>query len=149
MAYTVEGKKIFATVSRLGEKDLKVIKKYIALGYELVDVQPPKLTQEEKAARAEENKAARSKAAKENPYSKQNVEAFLELPENAELLKVYNARYNEQAGTNRKGEDKIDEPKYLKNGQPKKKGYANCIGWFRSMFKYDEITKKYTRIEKK
>lgn len=149
MAYTVEGKKIFATVSKLSTKDLKAIKNYVALGFELVDVKPPKLTQEEKAARAKENKAAKEKAAKENPYSKQNVEAFLKLPENAELLKVYKARYDEQAGTNRKGKDKIDEPKYLKDGKPKKKGYANCIGWFCDMFKYDEITKKYTRIEKK
>ena len=86
MAYTVEGKKIFATVAKLSTKDLKSIKNYVALGYELVDVKPPKLTQEEKAARAEENKAAKEKAAKENPYSKRNVEAFLKLPENAQPI---------------------------------------------------------------
>ena len=128
--YTIDGKKVYATVKKLSAADLKEIKNYLALGYELVDVEPKKITKEEKAA-----------AAAANPYSKQNVEAFLKKDENKALFEEYKARYNEQAGTNRKG--KPDEPKFLKSGKPKVKGYANCIGWFTDRFTWDEDKKTY------
>ena len=74
--YTIDGKKVYATVKKLSAADLKEIKNYLALGYELVDVEPKKITKEEKAA-----------AAAANPYSKQNVEAFLKRTKTKHFLK--------------------------------------------------------------
>lgn len=128
--YTIDGNKIYAVITKLTKAEMATIKKYRALDYELIDVEPKKVTKEEKAA---------AKAA--NPYSKQNVEAFLKKDENKELYKEYQARYNEQAGVNRKG--KPDEPKFLKSGKPKVKGYAACIGWFTDKFTWDEEKKAY------
>ena len=149
--YTVDNKerKIFATIAKLSPADLKEIKNYIALGYEIVDVEPPKLTKEEKAERAAANKAAKAKAEEENPFSQKNIEAFLQKDENKALYAEYQTRYNEQAGTNRsrkingKVERIPDEPKYLKSGKPKKKGFANCIGWFTDKFEYDKEKQAY------
>ena len=154
--YTVDNKerKIFATIAKLSPADLKEIKNYIALGYEIVDVEPPKLTKEEKAERAAANKAAAAKAKEENPFSQQNIEKFLKKDENKALYAEYQARYNEQAGTNRsrkvngKVERIADEPKYLKSGKPKKKGFANCIGWFTDMYDFNEETNTYEAKKK-
>ena len=143
MGYEVKGNKVFATVAKLKQKEIKEIKNYIDLGFELVNVEAPKVTKEEKAA-----------AIAANPYSKQNVEAFLKKKGNEELLKEYKARYNEQAGTNRTRKENgeiiniPDVPVFKKDGTPKAKGYANCIGWFRSMFTYDEAAKEYVATEK-
>lgn len=154
--YTVDMKaqKVYAEIAKLNAKDLKEVKNYIALNFELVNVEPPKLTKEERAKRAEENKARKEKEKIENPYSKANVEKFLNKEENKKLLEEYNARYYEQAGTNRKVkkadgsyEELPNEPKFLNNGKPKVKGYANCIGWFTKKFKWNEETKKYEAIE--
>lgn len=135
-SYRIDGKKIYATVAKLKATELKEIKNYVALGYEIIDVKPQPLTKEEKAAKQDANH-----------YSQKNVLAFLQQKGNEELLKEYNKRYNEQAGTNRtKDGVKIpDEPKFLKNGQPKKKGYANCIGWFRSLYTWNEDSKAYIK----
>lgn len=143
--YTINGKTIYATITKLTKSETNIIKKYLALNYELVEVEAKKITKEEKAA-----------AAVANPYSKQNVEAFLQQAGNEALWKEYQERYNEQAGTNRKQtiDGKVvaipDEPKYLRDKKtPKKKGYANCIGWFRDMFEYDKDTNKYVAKTKK
>lgn len=147
--YNIQGKTIIADIAKLTEKELKEVKNYRELGYELIAKQKEKLTKEEK----EENR-------RKNPYSQQNVEKFLNKPENKELLKEYQNRYNEQAGTNRHKRDKKtgemisipDEPKYLKNGEPKKKGFATCIGWFNEKFtgEYDKEKGEcvYTPVEK-
>lgn len=148
--YTVNGKRVFANILALNERELKEVKRYLELGYELVEVEAEKLTKEQKHERAKANKAAREKEAKENPYSRINVEAFLKKPENKKYWDEYQSRYNEQAGTNRKRKDKKgeivelkDEPKYLKDGNPKVKGFANCIGWFTDNFTYNAETKTY------
>lgn len=147
--YTVDMKaqKVYAEIAKLSAKDLKEVKNYIALNFELVNVEPPKLTKEEKAKRAEENKARKEKEKIENPYSKINVEKFLQKEENKKLWEEYDARYNEQAGTNRKGKEK-DEPKYLNDGSIKVKGYANCIGWFTERFTWNEDKKEYEPVKK-
>ena len=137
--YTIDGNKIYAVITKLTKAEMAIIKKYRALDYELVEVEAKKITKEEKAA-----------AAAENGYSKVNVEKFLKQAGNEALWKEYQERYNEQAGTNRKQtvNGKVvaipDKPKYLKDKKtPKKKGYANCIGWFRDKFEYDKETKQY------
>lgn len=154
--YTVDMKaqKVYAQIAKLSGKDLKEVKNFIELKFELVNVEPPKLSKEEKAKKAKENKEKKEIASKENPYSKENVEKFLNKEENKKLLEEYKARYNEQAGTNRKVkkadgsyEELPDEPKFLNSGKPKVKGYANCIGWFTKKFKWNEETKKYEAIE--
>lgn len=156
--YTVDnkGRRILATIAKLSPADLKEIKNYIALGFEIVDVEPPKLSKEEKAERAAANKAAREKARKENPYSQLNVEKFLKQEGNEALFAEYEKLFNEQAGTNntRKQNDGTikripDDPKWLKSGEPKKKGYAVCIRWFTERFEYDEKTKEYKAKAKK
>ena len=124
------------------KREIKALRE---LGYDIQFVEAEKLTKEEKAAKQEAN-----------AYSKKNVEAFLKQAGNEKLWEEYQARYNEQAGTNRKEKQadgsykKIaDEPKFLKDGKPKKKGYANCIGWFREKFTYNEDTKQYEPTVKK
>lgn len=142
--YTIDGKTIYATITKLTKSEMNTIKKYLELNYELVEVEAKKITKEEKAA-----------AAAANPYSKQNVEAFLQQAGNESLWKEYQERYNEQAGTNRKQkkDGKVvaipDAPKTLKDGTKKKKGYANCIGWFRDKFEYDEASQSYKAKTKK
>ena len=142
--YSIDGKKIYAAVVALSEKELKEVKNYIALGYELIPVEKKTKTKEEKEAEA----AA-------NPYSKQNVEAFLKEKYEDTLYAEYLKRYNEQAGTNRfrknsKGvvEALEDKPKFLKDGTPKAKGFANCIGWFREQFEWDAEKETYKAKKK-
>lgn len=144
--YEIIGKSIIADIPNLTEKELQSVKNYVALGYELKEGTPHKPTKAERAEQkkqSEEKKAEAKEAQKQNPYSKQNVEAFLNQAGNEELLAEYTSRYNEQAGTNRKGQE--NEPKFLKDGTPKKKGFANCIGWFTDKFTWDETTKTYIR----
>ena len=109
-----------------------------------------KAAKEEKAERAAANKAAKAKAEEENPYSQKNIEKFLKKEENKALYEEYKKRYDEQAGTNRTRKQKdgtiekiANEPKWLKNGNPKKKGFANCIGWFTDKFEYDKEKQAY------
>lgn len=148
--YRVDGNKVYAVITKLTDKETKEVKKYIELGFQIVAEEPKKLTKEEKAEKAAANKAAKAKASKENPYSKENVEKFLKQKGNEALWEEYKARYDEQAGTNRvrKNEagvvEKIeDTPKFLKSGKPKKKGFANCIGWFTDKFEWDAEAKEY------
>ena len=150
--YTVDNgqKIIFADVAKLNKKELAAVKNYLALGYEIVEPEKKDLSKEEVEAKKAKAAAERAK----NPYSSINVEAFLKQKGNEALWEEYTKRYNEQAGTNRtkkndKGEiEEIkDEPKFLKSGKPKKKGFANCIGWFRSKYAYDEETKTYKPVE--
>lgn len=143
--YYVVGKEIFAIVSKLTEKEKKEVKNYIDLGFKLVVKEPVVKTKEQKEAER-----------KQNPYSKENVEAFLKSLEDDSLWNEYEARYKEQAGTNRKQKNKetgkiealADEPKFLKSGEIKKKGFANCIGWFKERYTYDKETKTYVPVEK-
>lgn len=141
--YKVVGNKVYAVIVKLNEKETKEVKKYMDLGFELVAEEPKAKTKAEKEAEAAQN-----------PYSKVNVEKFLKEKGNEEYWKEYQTRYNEQAGTNRKRkneagvkEDLVDEPKFLKNGTPKKKGFANCIGWFKTNFVYDEAAKEYKKVK--
>ncbi|MBP3708506.1 MAG: hypothetical protein J6J36_07955 [Clostridia bacterium] len=144
--YKVIGNEIHAVILKLTEKETKEVKKYMDLGFKLVVKEPVVKTKEEKA---EEQKA--------NPYSKENVEAFLKSLDDKSYWTTYEARYNEQAGTNRMQKNKktgkvekiADEPKYLKSGEPKKKGFANCIGWFKENFEYDAAAKKYVSVKNK
>lgn len=139
--YRVDGNKVYAVITKLTDKETKEVKKYIELGFQIVAEEPKKISKEEKAAKAAANKAAKAKASKENPYSKENVEKFLKQKGNEDLWEEYKKRYNEQAGTNRVGKE--DEPKFLKSGEPKKKGFANCIGWFTDKFEWNAETKEY------
>ena len=147
--YSVDNSKmvINAQIAALNAKELKEVKNYIALGYKLVEVIPKPMTKEEKAAAAAENKKKKAAEQAANPYSKDNVEAFLKKKENKEYYDEYLKRYKEQAGTNRtvKGKAIADEPKYLKDGRIKVKGYANCIGWFTENFEYNKETKEYIK----
>ena len=141
--YRIDGKKIYAAVAALSEKELKEVKNYIALGYELIAIEKKTKTKEEKEAEA----AA-------NTYSKKNIEAFLKQKGKEALWEEYSKRYNEQAGTNRKrtnpetGKIEVlpDEPKFLKSGKVKVKGFATCIGWFRVKFAWDEEAKEYKAL---
>jgi hypothetical protein len=135
--FTIDNKKqeVRAVVAALSERELKEVKNYLALGYTLVPVERPKKTAEQKAQEAI--------AAAVNPYGRTMIEAFLKRPENAEYYAIYDRRYNEQAGTNRKGKD--DEPVWKKDGTPKLKGFANCIGWFTDIFEYDKEKKTYKK----
>ena len=142
--YRIVGNQIYAVIVKLTEKETKEVKKYLDLGFKLVAEEPKVKTKEEKEAEA----AA-------NPYSRVNVENFLKVKGNEEYWTEYQRRYNEQAGTNRRrkneaGEmvDLPDEPKFLKDGEPKKKGFANCIGWFKDNFTYDLAAGTYTKTKK-
>ena len=148
--YVISGKKIIAKVAALKPAEMRVIKKYLEMGFELEEAKAEVLTAEQKHERAEARKAAKQEEAEKNPYSKLNVEKFLKAKGNEELFKEYEARYNEQAGTNNRRKDKNgvtqnlkDTPKFLIDGTPKKKGFANCIGWFKAKFTYNPETKTY------
>lgn len=136
--FVIDGKKIFACVPKLKKFEMAEIKKYLELGYELIATEPKTETKEEKEAKR-----------KVNPYSRENVEKFLKQKGNEELFAEYDRRYNEQAGTNRTKDGKPikDEPKFLKDGTPKKKGFANCIGWFRSLYTFDEKANTYISVK--
>ena len=140
--YCIEDKKVYAVVAKLTEKEKREVRTYLELGFELVSKEPKKITEEE----AEAKRAA-------NPYSSINVEKFLKEYEGGKLWDEYEKRYNEQAGTNRKRKQADgtyiaieDAPKFLKDGRPKKKGFANCIGWFREKFVWDEELKTYKKV---
>lgn len=143
--YKVIGSEIHAVILKLTERETKEVKKYLDLGFKLVVVEPVVKSKEEKAA---EQKA--------NPYAKENVEAFLQSLTDKKYWETYQARYNEQAGTNRMQKNKktgkvekiADEPKFLKSGEPKLKGFANCIGWFKENFEYDAEAKEYKPVGK-
>jgi uncharacterized protein YdaU (DUF1376 family) len=141
--YSIKDKKVYAVVAKLTEKETREVKTYLDLGFELVVKEPKKISKDEAAA-----------AREKNPYSSINVEAFLKTYKGGELWGEYEKRYNEQAGTNRKEKQKDgtyiavdDEPKFLKDGTPKKKGFANCIGWFRSLFVWDEKEGAYKLLK--
>ena len=142
--YSISDKTIYAVIAKLTEKEKREVKTYLDLGFELVVIEPEKISKEQKEKQREEN-----------PYSSINVEAFLKTYEGGKLWEEYLKRYNEQAGTNRKQqkdgkvENLPDKPKFLKDGRPKKKGFANCIGWFREQFSWDESKGAYVPAEKK
>lgn len=143
--YWVSNNEVHAVVMKLTEKETKEVRKYIDLGFKLVQEQPKVKTKEEK----EDEK-------KNNPYSKVNVEKFLQSLEDKKYWEEYQKRYHEQAGTNRTQKDKAtgeikvipDEPKVLKSGKPKEKGFANCIGWFKANFTYNKETGTYDKVNK-
>lgn len=153
--YEVDNDKkiVSAVVVKLTEREKKEVKNYLDLGYNLQPKEPKVRTKEEIEAA---KKAAKEEQAA-NPYSKQNVEAFLQKEGNEALWEEYQQRYNEQAGTNRhrKNKDGVvealeDEPVFLKDKKtPKKKGFANCVGWFQEHFVYDAKAKEYKPVKKK
>ena len=152
--YEVDNDKkiVSAVVVKLTEREKKEVKNYLDLGYNLQPKEPKVRTKEEIEAA---KKAAKEEQAA-NPYSKPNVEAFLQQEGNEALWEEYQQRYHEQAGTNRhrknkNGEVKAleDKPVFLKSGEPKEKGFANCIGWFKEYFEYDAKAKEYKPVKKK
>ena len=112
----------------LNDKDLKIIKNYVAIGYTLNPIEPVK--KEVKIA-TEEEKA-------KNPYSALNIQRFL----------------SEKAGKNEDGKPYIDiywelYKKPLKSGacykddsadgmfkagQPRVKGHVGTLKWFKDTF---------------
>ena len=152
--YEVDNDKkiVSAVVVKLTEREKKEVKNYLDLGYNLQPKEPKVRTKEEIEAAKEAEKEAKAK----NPYSKQNIEAFLQKEGNEALWEEYQQRYDEQAGTNRRRKNKAgvvealkDEPVFLKSGEPKKKGFANCVGWFQEHFEYDAKAKEYKPVKKK
>ena len=145
-----EEQAVYEVVVKLSAKEKKEIKNYLDLGYKLVPVEPKVRTKEE----IEEAKKAAAEAKAANPYSQQNIEKFLQNKGNEALWAEYQKRYNEQAGTNRHRKNKkgvveplTDEPKFLKSGERKKKGFANCVGWFQEHFVYDAKAKEYKAVK--
>ena len=136
--YTIDNDKLTvnAVVELLNDKEMKLVKKYVALGFKLVPVakaKPQKRTAEEKAE--EEAEKARKQA--ENPFSEVNVKKFLEENGTAAQKKEYYRIYNEQA------KDKNGNPVFyktdskegkFKKDEPKKKGHIATISWFKKEF---------------
>lgn len=86
--YKAEGKKIFADIGKLSEAELKAVKNYIALGYELVEQKFTKVITKEKML--EELKAdEEAKSDFEKAYGIKKDE----IKENAELITKLEKKY--------------------------------------------------------
>lgn len=116
-----------AVVVKLSEKELKEIKNYVALGYTLVNIEPPK-----KKKVTEEDK-------KNNPFSEQNVKKYLEEhgteKQKADYYKIYNTQAKDKK-TNMPAVYKTnskDQQKF-KAGDPKPKGHIATLQWFKNEF---------------
>ena len=136
--YTIDNEKrtVNVVMERANDKELKLIKKYINLGYVLVPIpkaKPVAKSAEEKAA----EKAAKVEKAANNPFSEVCIRKFLEEHGTAAQRKEYNRRYNEQA------HDKNNNPVFyktdskegkFKKGDPKVKGHIATLSWFKNEF---------------
>lgn len=145
--YEIVGNTIVAKISSLSEKDLKAVKNYIALGYELVEYK-------------------KQKAQSKDIYTEEKVKAYLNeygtKKDIADYEKLYNEpvephttyksdtykkeTYLDEAG-NEKKRNVLDENgnKIIlhKKGDTKVKGFINALRWFRKTYKdYPEAPKK-------
>lgn len=145
--YEIVGNTIVAKISSLSEKDLKAVKNYIALGYELVDYKKP---------------VAKSK----DIYTDEKVKAYLKKYGTEKDIEKYEELYNEPViphdtykndtykketyidadGNEKKRNIKDENGKLIilhKKGDTKVKGFINALRWFRDTFKdYPEAPKK-------
>ena len=145
--YEIVGNTIVAKISSLSEKDLKAVKNYIALGYELVEYKKP---------------VAKSK----DIYTEEKVKAYLKEYGTKKDIETYEKLYNEPLKDNAKYTNDIfkvetyldkDGTKHTKTiydengkkiiihkkGDIKVKGFINALRWFRDTFKdYPEAPKK-------
>lgn len=145
--YEIVGNTIIAKISSLSEKDLKAVKNYIALGYELVEYKKP---------------VAKSK----DIYTNEKVKAYLKKYGTEKDIENYEKLYNEPLKDNAKYTNDIfkvktyydeDGTKHTetihdengnkiiihKKGDIKVKGFINALRWFRDTFKdYPEAPKK-------
>ena len=111
--YVVKDKDIFVTVEKLTDEEMKVVKKYLDLGYTMkemvVEKKPPKVA-----------------------FREDVIKAWLE--KNAkEKLEVYDWYYNQQAKTIDK-ETKEKVLKFKKDGSPILKGHIGTLAWFKDEF---------------
>lgn len=107
--YVIDNKAqvIYANVASLTEKQLKAIKNYIALGYQL----------KEKVKTTDEK------------MKKENVVAFLNANGTKEQIDKFNTIMNEPVI-----DKDTKQPKMLKDGTPKKKGYVAALQYFKKQF---------------
>lgn len=116
--YEVKGKDIIAKMDLLGEKDLKVIKNYIALGYNLIEYK-------------------KEKKETKDYYTQKAVEEWLKENATEEQIEEYNKIYNEPTKDKETG-----EPILKKDGKPKVKGFIATFHWLRKTFpNYPETNK--------
>lgn len=126
---------IRAIVARLTDKELKEIKNYVTLGFQLVPVE------EEKKKRATEEEKAN------NPFSEMNVRKFLEEKGTKAQQKKYNELYNEQATDKKTGlpavykndspankKQGLEKGAKFKKGDKKPKGHIATLAWFKTEF---------------
>lgn len=100
-SYEVQGNKVIAKIEALTEEEMKIIKKYIALGFEVVPyVKPEKSTEEGK---------------KEIEYKADDVIKFLEEKASPEDLKTYKALINAPVMVKNKETGKEEPKKYNKD----------------------------------
>lgn len=120
-------KQIRACIELLTDAELKIVKNYISLGYELVGTEKPK---KEKATPEEQ---------KNNPLSAVNVQKYLKANATAEQQEQYWKLYNKQAKDKKTKElvfyknDDTKNKKY-KAGDPKPVGHIGTIRWFKETF---------------
>lgn len=122
-----------AIIVSLTEREKKEIKNYIDLGYNLVPLEKekkPKLTEEEK-----------QKQKKENPFSEQNIQAFLKKNASEEQQKEYWKLYNTQGKDSKTGlplvyktDSKENSRVKFKKGDPRPKGHIATLQWFKKTF---------------
>ena len=141
--YTIDNEKqnVYVVMELVNDKELKLVKKYIKLGYTLIPVEKEKRIYKTKEQKQAEEKEKAELAAKK-PFSEVNVQTYLEENGTAAQKKKYYEMYNEQA------HDKNGNPVYyktdspdgkFKKGEPKKKGHIATLSWFKEEFpKYKE-----------
>ena len=100
--YKVVQNTIIADMGHVTAQELKEIKAFMALGFNVIHKDPPpkpKVSKEEKAKKKAENDDARVK----NPYSKKNVENFLQSidPTGENEWKTYSKLINEKVFVDR------------------------------------------------
>ena len=120
-------KKIIVDMEKVTEKELKIVKNYLELGYESVEVEKPKT----KKATEEEKKA--------NPFSEQNIQKFLKANGTADQNKTYWDLYNKQAKDKETKQPvfyKTDSKPAgkFKKGDPKPVGHIGTLRWFKAEF---------------
>ena len=136
--YTIDNDKLTvnAVVELLNDKEMKLVKKYVALGFKLVPVAKAK-PQRKSAEEREAEKAAKAAEQAKKPFAEVNIRKYLKEKGTAEQRKHYEKLYNEQA------KDKSGNPVFyktdskegkFKKGEPKKRGHINTLSWFRSEF---------------
>lgn len=124
--YEIVGKKIIAKVGSLTEKQLAVIRNYLALGYELEEYKP-----------------------ESELYKKENIIAYLKKYYDEEAVKAFEDKANEP---NKNGktyakdviatDDNGNEVIKHKKGDLKPIGYVGAFKWFKNKYKdYPEAPK--------